>query len=430
MRCHNLQLTCEYTVSMVGRMSTKRNHRRSKSKSVNVSSAQSQASSVSSETTSNPLPATPNHPQPLLGPDLNICSSSDDFTTDYYSEVFDATMLPATIEHEDPSKAVSLADDSLAMFTLGSDSNFPSLTAQDQNPLDDPYPMFPDAGGMPSQAASGASLGAISLAPPKNTPLSVQSLEPSLQYIQNNSESLFRYPYLLPIINIIVTTEAHLQRASIPIDEAMRTNKACMSQIARTMEDAEFIKCNSCSLLIATAMQMVIMLYEKALFASDQASSCSAKDDGDPSNGMTRTGSPHSAMLSTLATTSTSSTSTNDQQHAVSSFSARPSCTGTPSLQFGVFQLEPEEQIWFRNQIIRKELQRCIQTLRACHTEKLPSKLQAATGASPPALLGCDRVRKTWLMEMERRANALIASLPVGQAYDVDADVDQDRACG
>lgn len=408
---------------MVGRMFTKRYHRRRKSKSVNVSSAQSQASSVSSETTFNPLPAIPNNSQPLLGPDLNICSSSDDFGTNYYSEVFDATMLPAPVEHEDPSKAVFLTDDSLGMFTNASDSNFPSLTAQDQNPLDDPYPMFRGAGGMSSQAASSASPGGVPLAPPNNSPLSVQSLEPSVQHIQNDSESLLRYLYVLPIINVIVTTEAHLQRASIPIDEAM-------GQIARTMDNPEFFKCKSCSFLIATAMQMVIMLYEKALFASDQANSCPAEDDGDPSNGMTLTGSPHSAMSRTLTATSTSSTSTNDQQHAVSSFSAGPSCTGTPSLQFGVFQLEPEEQIWFRNQIIRKELQRCIQTLRACHTAKHLSKPQAATGASPPALLACDEVRKTWLLEMERRANALIASLPVGRAYDADADVDKDRACG
>lgn len=415
---------------MVGRMSTKRKHRRNKSKPVNISSAQSQASTVSSETTSNPLPATPNNSQPLLGPDLNICSSSDDFGTDYYTEVFDATMLPAPVEHEDPSKAVFLADDSLGMFTNASDSNFPNLTAQDENPLDDPYPMFRGAGGMSSQAASSASPGGVPLAPPNNSPLSVQSLEPSVQHIQNDSESLLRYLYVLPIINVIGTTEAHLQRASIPIDEAMRTNKACMSQIARTMDNPEFFKCKSCSFLIATAMQMVIVLYEKALFASDQANSCPAEDDGDPSNGMTLTGSPHSAMSSTLTTTSTSGTSTDDQQHAVSSFSAGPSCTGTPSLQFGVFQLEPDEQIWFRNQIIRKELQRCIQTLRACHTVKHPSKPQASTGASPPALLTCDEVRRTWLLEIERRANALMSSLLVGQAYDADADVDKDRACG
>lgn len=412
-------------------MSTKRNHRRNsaKTKSTNVSSATSHAMSEPLETSTIPLPTTPSNLPPLLGPDPNVYSGSDDFGTDYFNELFDATMLPAAVEHKDPSKAVSLPDDSLGVLNITSDSNFSGLTAQDLASLDDPCRMFPAAGGMSSQAPSNSSFGAVFPAPSKNSPLSIQSLEPSLQFIHNNSESLSQFSCLLPIINIIATTEAHLQRASIPIDEAMCTNKACMSQISRTMENEEFIKCNSCSLLIATAMQMVIMLYEKALSASDHANSGPVKDDSDLCSGTTLAGSPHSTTSSTLPNFSSSSRSQNDQQHVVSGSSARPSCSNMPSLQFGVFQFEPDEATWFRNQIIRNELQRCVQTLRACNTEQQKSKQQGATGGPPPGLLAGDKVRKSWLLEMERRAYTLIASLPVRQDCDADTDIDKYRAC-
>ncbi len=288
---------------MVGRMSTKRNHRRSSAKtsSTNISVAPSQALSEPSETSTIPAPATPPNSHSLLASDLNVCSGPDDFGTDYFSELFDATMLPATVEQKDLSKAVSMPDDTLGMLGIASDPTFQNLTARDQASLDDACPMFPAAPGLSSQASSNMSLEAMSLGPTRSSPLSFQSLEPSLDDIQNNSEALFRFPFLIPIINIIFTTEAHLQRPSMPVDEAMRTNKACMFQISRTMENEEFVKCSSCSLLVATAMQMVIMLYEKALFASDDAKSCSSRNDSESCSGTTLIGSPHPSMSGTLA---------------------------------------------------------------------------------------------------------------------------------
>lgn len=353
---------------------------------------------------------------------------------DFYSELFDATMLPAAVAQKDPSTAASLADNSLGILTMASDRNFQNLTAHDQaSPDDDACPMFPAAGATVSQAPSNTSIGAISLAPTKNSPLSIQSLQPSLQDIQNNSKFLLRFPCLLPMINIIATTEAHLQRVHIPVDEAMRTNKVCMSQISRTMENEESLKSSSCSLLVATAMQMVILLYEKAPSTSDQGHSCSVKDDSNLCGGTMRTRSPHSTMSRTLIkTNANSSASDNDQQHALSSFCTTPSRSRMPDLQFGVFQFEPEEQTWMRNHIIRKELQRCIQTLRACQSDEHQSRQQSApTGGPPPCLLAAGKVRKIWLVEMERRANALIASLPVGQADDADAadSVDESTVC-
>lgn len=403
-------------------MSTKRNHRWNSSK--RNSSATSQTSSEPSETTTNPLPLTPPNSNPSLVPDFNFCSTSDDFGTDYFSELFDATVLPAPIDQKNPSTPASMPNDALGMLvnTISSDSDFQNPTAQNQISVDDPSSTFSNPSQISSQVAGNTSIGGVSLASTKNSSLSLQSLDPSLQNIHNDSEFLFRFPYLLPIVNTIATTEAHLQRTSIPIDEAMYANKACMSQISHTMENEEFIQCNSCSLLVATAMQMIIMLYEKALFESDNANPSAAKDDGDSCSGVTLIGSPHSTVSSSLNTTT--STSNHDQQYAVSTRRS----ANMPCLQFGVFQFEPEEPIWFRNQIIRKELQRCIQTLRACHTEDHQGKRKGGTGASSPGLLAGDRVRKTWLLEMERRANTLIASLPVGKSCDAETDIEKDRA--
>ncbi len=112
---------------------------------------------------------------------------------------------------------------------MASDCNFPNLTAYDQASLNDLLPVYPSAGAVSSQAPSNTSIEAISLIPTKKSPLSIQPPQPLLQDNRNNSEPLLRFPRLLPIINIIATTEAHLQRSHIPVDEAMLTNKACMS---------------------------------------------------------------------------------------------------------------------------------------------------------------------------------------------------------
>ena len=73
------------------------------------------------------------------------------------------------------------------------------------------------------------------------------------------------------------------------------------------------------------------------------------------------------------------------------------------SLQFGVFQFDPEDHTMFRNQIVGNELQRC---LRMVHEQS--SELRSSADAvSAPSY----KLQQNWLSVIENRARLLDSSL-------------------
>lgn len=136
-----------------------------------------------------------------------------------------------------------------------------------------------------------------------------------------------QFPHIGALCKIISVLEAHLRAKSSAIDEVMRVNKACMTDIMRIRAMEEYKMCKSCGMLVSTALDLIMSLYEGGISEGVQAPS---------RNPLFRAPQQESAL---------------------------------PSLQFGVFQLDRDEQINFSNRIISKELQRSIQlirTLAAC----------------------------------------------------------------
>ncbi|MCJ1427544.1 hypothetical protein MMC29_005447 [Sticta canariensis] len=180
------------------------------------------------------------------------------------------------------------------------------------------------------------------------------------QYGQNR-----RYSHVLALTRIIELLETHIQLQPTAIDELMRMNKACMIDITRIMELKEYARCKSCGILVSVAMELVVTLYEMGVSLENNTSS---KQQGQ-----------HSALGE----------------------------NELPNLQFGVFEVDAEEQIEFRNRIICKELRRSIEIIK-----KFSERNQITARENPHS----GKVRKQWYVEMEHRAKRLISSL--GGSFD------------
>ena len=183
--------------------------------------------------------------------------------------------------------------------------------------------------------------------------------EPSGVLHQSNTENT--YPHIYSLSRIIGLLEGHIQNKATAMDEVMRVNKACMTEIAEIMDTQFFRRCKSCRMLVLTAMDLVITLYELGVSEDVKCTS-------------------HSSSQST------------SQARAQKA-----------SLQFGVFQVEPEDHAMFRNQIVRNELERCIQVI-----EGQSSELRTCSGdRSTPS----HKVHQNWFSVIESRARILASSL-------------------
>ena len=133
-----------------------------------------------------------------------------------------------------------------------------------------------------------------------------------------------------------------------------------MIDITRIMDLKEYARCKSCGILVSTAMELVVTLYEMGVSLENNTS---PEQQGQ-----------HSALGE----------------------------NELPNLQFGVFEVDAEEQIEFRNRIICKELRRSIDIIK-----KFSEHNQTPASESPHS----GKVHKQWYVEMEHRAKRLISSL-------------------
>jgi hypothetical protein len=171
-------------------------------------------------------------------------------------------------------------------------------------------------------------------------------------------------PYLSALLRVIKFLEAHLANKEIAIDEVMRTNQACIAEITRIMGLEKYKLCKSCPMLVSTAMELILTLYENGISPEAQ----------------------------------------NIQSTTCASLSPQRRYSGLPNLQFGVFQLDPEERIVFGNRIICKELQRCTQVIRTLSAER---QSQGDDGSS------FGRVHMRWMVELENRVERFITTLRI-----------------
>lgn len=179
-----------------------------------------------------------------------------------------------------------------------------------------------------------------------------------------------QHPHVSALTRIIVLLETYIQSSATAIDELMHVTKACMADLTRIMELKEYAMGKSCGILVSTAMELAITLYETAV-------------------------SEHKAMP----------TASDQQQRQLSPLSSSSSWAlsrgeSIPNLQFGIFQLDQEDQMAIRNRIISKQLNRSIEIIRSLGSD-------GSKGG---------KVHKPWYVEMEHRAKKLISSLE--ESYD------------
>lgn len=195
--------------------------------------------------------------------------------------------------------------------------------------------------------------------PPKVTELLDSFDQPGL---------LDQFPHVSSLAKIIGLLEQLIQNKATTIDEVLRVNKFCMSVISGIMSSDYFKKCKSCRMLILTAMDLVLNLYETGVSEDMNLSSQSGKAP-----------------------------------------CVEQTASQKASLQFGVFQFEPEDHMMIRNQIVRNELRRCIQMIQDQSSELRAS---SSDGSIPS-----HKSHENWLSVIENRARMLISSL---KSTDVD----------
>jgi hypothetical protein len=184
-----------------------------------------------------------------------------------------------------------------------------------------------------------------------------------LGFLEEEEDKVKRhFPHVHALSRVIKFLEAYAANKAIAIDEVMRINQACMADITKIMGLEEYKLCQSCPMLISTAMELMLLLYENGI-------------------------SPEAR--------NTQSTCPSSPQRLAGDL---------PSLQFGVFQLDPEERIAFSNRIICKELQRYSQVIRTLGAER---QGQAGDRSS------FRRVHARWMVELENRVDSLVTMLRI-----------------
>ncbi|CAD6565533.1 MAG: hypothetical protein ASARMPRED_007313 [Alectoria sarmentosa] len=170
------------------------------------------------------------------------------------------------------------------------------------------------------------------------------------------------FPHISALGKIIGHLEGHIQNKAIGVDEVMRINKTCMTGITEIMNSEVFKSCKSCRMLILTAMDLVITLYEIGVSEDSRSTLQSSQPQ-----------------------------------------SIDRSRTKQASLLFGVFQLEPDDHVMLRNQIVCIELERCIQVIQIQSTELRDS----SSDKSMPS----HKIHQQWFSVIENRARVLASSL-------------------
>ncbi|KAF4335431.1 fungal zn(2)-Cys(6) binuclear cluster domain protein [Fusarium beomiforme] len=163
-----------------------------------------------------------------------------------------------------------------------------------------------------------------------------------------------QFPHVTALSKIIVILEHHVQSKVHSIDEILRVNKACLTDLATIMEQGEYKACRSCHMTVCSVLDLIMVLFEETF--ESQAWT-------------------HQRNVGTTS----------------------------PVLQFGVFELDPEEQISMTKRILLKEVQRAMKIVHEF------SQDVRGTGAD-----GHKRVVAQWCVLLVSRGDNLIKSLTSG----------------
>ncbi|KAL3422113.1 cytochrome P450 oxidoreductase GliC [Phlyctema vagabunda] len=330
-RCLSSGLTCEYAVSMVGRMS--KSNRRQRTNSRRANAALTTELSTSSGNSLSPPPSSTASFSSLTSfgqqdyDKVNHNTFLGDFTL--LTPIESANESTTTSDIESTQLDMNFNIDQFAMFPTDSDTAAPLLAGTIP-------PSFDSSCGKPGQNQTADS--------PEEQKMKAQ------------------YPELYALSHMIVSLETFVANDEAAIDEILRINQACVAKITNILDHGQYQRCNSCPKLVLTAMELMLTLYEKAIYPRSRG----RKD----SSGASSTPPP---------------TSVNN----------------LPNLQFGVFMMDPQEKIAFGNRIICKELQRYTRVIKVLSSERQSRGDNLSYGL----------VHVRWLVELESRVESFIKTL-------------------
>lgn len=242
------------------------------------------------------------------------------------------------------------SDHSLDLLSLG-------LTVESLNPhsIGNDPDGFPTS--VPSTVTSPPSLQQhrpyLSHFPTASTPESWMSVSTPPQQMPSPPDPLERdhSESILACLNIIRHLDMKIRDRSIALDEVMRVNKSSICEMVCIMNLEDYHQSSSCPLLISIALGQIVTLFESSI-------------------------GPQGSLLDKLKV--------------------------LPGLSLGAFQVDPEEQIGLRAEIIRKEIRRTITVLETFTSAPRNHSTQAVQSAT---------VHQQWLADMARRLRTLVATV-------------------
>ncbi|KAM5381128.1 hypothetical protein ACJZ2D_003044 [Fusarium nematophilum] len=118
------------------------------------------------------------------------------------------------------------------------------------------------------------------------------------------------------ISKVLESLEAQAQSGSRSLDEILHVNKACITSIARIWATEEYAKYRCCDMLTASALDLIMTLFEEALLPLQAGNTSEMR------------------------------------------------CEGLPDVHFGVFEVDSEEQVAMAKRLVVKELMGCLRIIR------------------------------------------------------------------
>lgn len=274
----------------------------------------------------------------------------------------------------------------------------------------------PDIHGMFSSEGISVALG-MSDKPTRGFPVqNAESVRPRLiERIDERVPPVYRdrsvvsnYPHVAALMKIIGCLEEQLQIPQVPIDQAMRLNRQAIATIREVSNTEEFRRCQSCPLLVATTMDLVVGLYELVILPTK----CHT-GEGDVMSSTDQNNLPWQQSPFEQPARPGEMPSDGSSPESGISGGSEP-----PLFQFGCLEFDPDEQEIFRAAMVRRDLRRYVETIQYCSQEIPQRQRQAAnrrggpfSGASQPRR-SSNNAHTQWYQEMGYRAKELVAALP------------------
>lgn len=225
-----------------------------------------------------------------------------------------------------------------------------------------------------------------------------------------DTNAVARYPHAAMLMGIIDDLESCLQQTA-PVDQVLNLNRTSMAKLPSIMEMEGFKACNSCPILAATVLDLVVGMYSMTISpvqAIPQEGEVSVTGSAYPVGGLPLGSySPPLQSLSQPALT--------DIGNVTTSAPEASSAASQPAFAFGCLELEPEEQAILLNMVLKRDLRKClevIQSFRRGMQKRWEESQDNFRGtAKNVSIVSSSRAQEIWYSEIEEKAEELLQLL-------------------